>query len=337
MASLDLSTIAQLLYADFEALDFARIVSELDTVLLRMPGRDVDIIWDCDDLVTFDLPETRILLSWSETQKRGVSGCLTVAVGPNPLAKGPNRRTDHDVLCSRLVERIQQRFAPASVLWHQVEGAVDSEMVDDLVDALPNVGAGNLPAIDTILDMLSQADQHLADKKANASHPLSYVVPELTRLATEPGNLDNVEPSNSVIDMFTSRPIATHERMIVVPQSMMKANPFPEFDDPANDRPDLPQAKSVELERLRTALEADPKAKGDGAAYSTQMRLAAHCLNATLILVYAPLGAAVMTYSVLRGENMQLSSRLMAVAGTLFALAHSPVGETMAVMAKSLG
>lgn len=337
MASLDLSTIAQLLYAEFETLDFARIVTELDTVLLRMRGRDVEINWDCDDLVTFDLPGTRILLSWSETQKRGVAGCLTVAVGPNGSTQKPTGRADHDVLCSRLVERIQQRFAPTTVLWHQVEGAVDSEMVDDMVDTLPNVGAGNLPAIDSILDMLSQADQHLADVKANASHPLSYVVPELTRLATEPGNNANLEPSNSVIDMFTSRPIATHERMIVVPQSMMQPNPFLEFSDPANDRPDLPQAKSAELERLRTALSTAPEAADEGAPYSTQMRLAAHCLNATLILVYAPLGAAVMTYSVLRGENMQLSSRMMAVAGTLFALAHSPVGQTMAAMAKSIG
>ena len=72
-------------------------------------------------------------------------------------------------------------------------------------------------------------------------------------------------------------------------------------------------------------------------AYSTQMRLAAHCMNATLILVWAPLGAAVMTYTVLKGENMRLSARMMAVTGTLFALAHSPVGQTMAAMAKSIG
>ena len=59
-------------------------------------------------------------------------------------------------------------------------------------------------------------------------------------------------------------------------------------------------------------------------------------MNATLILVWAPLGAAVMTYSVLRGENMRLSARMMAVAGTIFALANSPVGQTVAAVAKGI-
>jgi hypothetical protein len=66
------------------------------------------------------------------------------------------------------------------------------------------------------------------------------------------------------------------------------------------------------------------------------MRLAAHAMNATLIVVWPPLGAAVMTYSVLRGENMQMSARLMAVAGTFYALAHSPIGQGMVAMARSL-
>jgi hypothetical protein len=102
----------------------------------------------------------------------------------------------------------------------------------------------------------------------------------------------------------------------------------------ANDQPALPRERSVELANVRAALypEHEPQM-----VYSTQLRLAAHCLNATLILVYAPLGAAVMTYSLLRGEDMRLSSRMMAVAGTLFALSHSPVGQTVAAMAGGLG
>ena len=62
------TTIAQLLYLEVQAFDFARIVAELETVLTRVPGdparaEPVRIIWDSDDLVTFDMAETRILLA----------------------------------------------------------------------------------------------------------------------------------------------------------------------------------------------------------------------------------------------------------------------------------
>ena len=56
-------------------------------------------------------------------------------------------------------------------------------------------------------------------------------------------------------------------------------------------------------------------------------------MNATLIVVWAPLGAAVMTYAILRGEDMRLSGRLMAMTGTLLALAQSPIGHSMKAMA----
>ena len=89
LGTAELSTIAQLLYPDLQTLDFARIVAELDTVLLRLRGGEVEITWDCDDLVTFDVPETRILLAWTETGTRGSGGCLTVSVGPNPTRPAP--------------------------------------------------------------------------------------------------------------------------------------------------------------------------------------------------------------------------------------------------------
>jgi hypothetical protein len=330
MSSPELSTIAQLLYSDLQTLDFARIVAELDAVLMRLRGSEVEITWDCDDLVTFDVPETRILLAWSETGKRGIGGCLTVSVGPNPAVDAPRAKADHDVLCSRLVEKIEGRFAPESVLWHQMQGPVGSEYVDDLIDALPEVGGPTLPPIDSILDALSRADLHMADLTARPPHPRSTRAPELSRLA--------MGPQHAVEDEVKLAPPvkAAAPRPILVPATMMDRVAAPGFAEAANDWPDLPKPKSAELARLRLALYPVEEVAEQEVVYSTQMRLAAHCMNATLIVVYAPLGAAVMTYSLLRGEDMRLSSRMMAVAGTLFALAHSPVGETMAAMAKGM-
>ncbi len=300
-----LSTIAQLLFADEKSLDFARIVSELDAVLIRLRGPDIRIAWDCDDLVTFDMPDCRILLAWAEVGVRRPGGCLTVSVGPSPMDQAAPSRIEHDVLCSRLVERILMRFEPSAVLWCQVPGAVDSEVVDDLADTMPEISAP-LPPVDSILDSLTKTDLQIATRNSEARR----------------------------IRSLAPLPRATTPQTVAPPQPAKAAQP----DKPqavANDRPHLPKPRNAELARIRTALY--PPETADAPAYSTQMRLAAHCMNATLIVVWAPLGAAVMTYALLRGENMQMSGRLMAVAGTFFAIAHSPVGDTMVAMARSIG
>jgi hypothetical protein len=342
MPASDLSTIAQLLYPDVQTFDFARIVSDLEAVLRRLRGIEIEITWDCDDLVTFEVPQTRILLSWFEAGTPEVTGCLTIAVGPGITAGKKPGKPKYEVMCSRLVERIQSRFPADSVHWRQIAGPVDTEYLSQLMETLPGAGSANLPPIDSILDTLSRADLHMAGLRYKVPHPRSISTPELSRLAMDPAavaaedeaRLRPVEPA----DVPEAGP-----RLILVPASMSERATVPDFAEVANDRPDLPQEKSVELIRLRAALypTSEPEIAvtnvEDGpVVYSTQMRLAAHCLNATLIVVWAPLGAAVMTYSLLRGEDMRLSSCLMAVAGTLFALAHSPVGVTVAAMAKGL-
>ncbi len=287
------STIAQLLYPDELALDFARIVAELEQVLTRLRGQAVSITWDCDDLVVFDMPETRILLAWTELASPGIDGCLTVSVGPNPDAGLPCIEPEHDILCSRLVERLQLRFAPAAVIWNQVDGAIGSETVDDLIDTLPDLAA-HLPPVDSIIEALSHRDL------CKSQEPIRHWTKGRPRV---------------VPTVHDAPPIAPR----VPPGPVQSA---------ANDRPDLPLPCTAELARLRQALYP-----GDSPQHSPQMRLAAHCFNATLILIWSPLGAAVMTYSVLKGADVRLSSRLMAVSGTLFALAHSPVGQSVAAMA----
>ena len=283
MTSAHLSTIAQLLFAEPAKVDFARIVSELDKVLTRL-REPVVITWDCDDLVTFDKAGTRILLAWGEVDLAGLGGCLSVSVGPADEDATPND-INHETLCSHLVERIQARFDPHAILWCQVDGVMDAELLDEMSLSMPDMAGGGLPPVDSILDMVSRGDLH----RANTQNPRRLI------------------------------------RTLARPAPRMVA---------ANDQPDLPLPNDADLARLRLALypPQDP-----APPYTTQMRLAVHCMNATLILVWAPMGAAVMTYSLLRGEDMRLSARLMAVTGTLLGLSQTPMGQTMAAVAKSIG
>lgn len=97
----------------------------------------------------------------------------------------------------------------------------------------------------------------------------------------------------------------------------------------ANSRPDLPRHQDADLIRLREALYADEEAP-----YSVPMRLAVHAMNATLIMVWLPLGVTAMTHGLVKGEDMRLSSRLMVLTGTVAALAQSPIGQQMVALAR---
>jgi hypothetical protein len=285
------STIAQVLYPNEQALDFARIVADLETVLTRLRGDEVEVVWDCEGLVTFDLPDTRILLATTELGRAGHGTCLTLAVGPSA---GPDPwpgtvigfgSVDHAVFCSRLVERVQRRYGPATVLWQHVDKLVNADLVETLADGLPQLDA-LLPPVECIVEDVMLQDSLQAPRPAT-------VMP---------------------------KPVATTGKV---------AAPV------ANDTPDLPRPKDEVLANLRLALypvEDEVEAKP-----STQIRLAAHCLNATLILVYAPLGAAVMTYSLLKGEDIRFSARMMALVGTVVGLSQTPLGHTVKAMASTQG
>ena len=292
------STIAQLLYADLPAIDFARIVAELEAMLSGQSGAPVEIEWDPDDLITFHLPEAQIVLACTEYGPKGRESCLTIAVCP--LA-GPADRGGHlPVLCSRLVERISQRYSPVSTLWREVAEPVTADFIDRLVDALPSLNPPLPPA-------------------------MPQGLPPVEAIVDEVASVDRIKNGLPPLRMKTT----------IMPKAPMESLPPMESDlIPANDRPDLPRLHDDSLIPLRDALYAKGTRRASKEQpLSTQMRLTVHCLNATLILVWAPLGAAVMTYSLLRGENMRLSARLMAVVGTMMALAHTPIGHTVKAMA----
>jgi len=105
----------------------------------------------------------------------------------------------------------------------------------------------------------------------------------------------------------------------------------------ARTPPATPPARAGEAARLRAALyEPDPgpeSAPGSGpgarpgpAGDSLQIRLAAHVMNATIMTISLPIGASVMTYSLLRGGNLRSSARVMALVGITIGLTQGLYG-----------
>ena len=94
---------------------------------------------------------------------------------------------------------------------------------------------------------------------------------------------------------------------------------------PGNDRPDIPAPRDPELARLRDALYPPEDDAPPPHLVSPQMRLAAHAMNATLIMVALPVGTAMLTYSVLRGENMRLTSAALVATGMASRCSQGPM------------
>lgn len=273
MSATTLSTIAQLLCEQDNQVNLARLVGDLDAVLGRLGDEHRRITWDCDDVAIFDLPGTRILLGWSENPGRGLHGILTLSVGPSPMPPLPGVTVDHDGICARLVERVQDRIGAAAILWRQIDCQMSAEWVDMLIDAIPD-----LP------DLSVAAPEMPLPEGTSPLAALSGLLPEADRTQSPPV---------------------------------------------ANDRPDLPRPRDPDLIRIRAALYEDETDERP----SVPIRLAVHAMNATLIMVWLPLGAAAMTHGLLRGEDMRLASRLMVLTGTLGALAQTPWGQQVTALA----
>lgn len=292
------STIAQLVFADPQPLNFARVVGDLHTVLTRFRGADLRIEWDCEDIAIFDLAEARIMLAWNDQPGKGYSACLAVSVGPLPYAPPDSGlQSGHESMCSRLIERLQARFPATAILWHQTDQPVSADFLDQLVESLP-----------ALMELFPfQEPDWLAEA---ITEPEPVPTPQVSaRIQPEPP-----PPLPPRAPPAQRRSIGRRKAAV------------------ANDLPHLPRMRNIELSRVRAAL-YDPVESDLPPAPSSQLRLATHAMNATLIVVWLPLGAAVMTYSLLKGEDIHLSARLMVATGTIVGLVQTPFGQSMAAMA----
>lgn len=286
------STIAQLLYSNEQAVDFARTVVELETVLSRLRGDQLKVEWDCDDVVCFDTAETRILLSRAQYGRAGKEACMTIAVGPLHPHPGPasEKLVNHQAMCSRMVERIQRRNPPKAIVWREVDGRVDADISDQFVDQLPQAFAAppqasaTLPPVDSILDHVTRTDLF----KTAPLQPVEATPAQQRRILV--ARLRSSQGRGKAWEEIPGR----------LRESFARAKPTP--------RP----------------------------VYSTPMRLTAHCLNASMLMAYPPIGAAMMAYSLIKGVDLHLSARLISVLGTFFTFAQSPLGHTVAAMAGSM-
>lgn len=294
------STIAELLFLQAPPMNFARLVGDLDAVLARVHQTDRCLTWDCEDIASFDMPGSRIVLATSENPRPGVAASLTISVGPSHLPApddDDSKMSRHAEFCSKLVERVQPRLRADAVFWHECEGPVGTETIDLLAYSAP-AAASPETRHHPIFDRLD--DQNIDAVYARGFGPCgSKADPDFTAAHAAP-DAESATTAHAA----------------------------------SNDQPHIPRERNLELARVRTALypgETPPPPH----LVSPQLRLAAHTMNATLIMVALPVGAAMLTYSVLRGENMRLTSAALVATGFATSLLQSPFGQHLVAIASS--
>lgn len=172
MPAFETSTIAQLLCCQSLSHNFARMVGELDSCLERMNLASHKISWDCDDVATFDLSGTRILLAWNELEDAAFTGVLTVSVGPSPISAPPSDKPDYEALCHRLVEMAGRRVVAADIRWHQLACHMDADWVDVLIDGLPDRLLSEHEPAQLPDEVLAAFSKSLAAQNASRYQPL---------------------------------------------------------------------------------------------------------------------------------------------------------------------
>lgn len=308
------STIAELLFLQTPPMNFARLVADLDAVLARVHQTDRSLTWDCEDIASFDMPGTRIVLANAQNPRPGVAASLTISVGPSHLP-APKAETGaleklsrHAEFCSKLVERVHPRLHANAILWHQCEGLVEPDLLDQLAYSAP---AHPEPEVKHHpFDQLD--DQNIDAVYARGFGPC--------------GNRSGPKAD--------AKPQGTAKAAADASAPGAKAKASDAHAAPSNDQPHIPRQHNLELARVRTALYPAPTPLPPHLV-SPQLRLAAHTMNATLIMVALPVGAAMLTYSVLRGENMRLTTAALVATGFASTLLQSPFAQQLVAIAGS--
>lgn len=352
MPKTQIGTIAQLVYADKQPLNFARLVGDLHSNLLQLHGPELSFAWDCEDIAFFDLASTRISLGWDDRPGKGYSACMTVSVGPLPKKPQMTKLDGDEEMCSQLVERLQSRFPAIAILWHQTEERITSDLIDRLVEELPplmqlfpfqepdwvaDAMARQSPSRAVTLRGAESASEPVRKEAApiSQSAPVSTPLPAAKAMSEPVVNLAqwrDEKGTELVAPKYSTRSASTRERARARAKAQYAVNAAATVPTAANDFPSFHKPRSRELAQLRDALyTADPENISE--PLSPQLRLAVHALNATLIVVWAPLGAAIMTYSLLKGEDMKLSARLIVLVGLFATAINGPIGHQMAAIA----
>jgi len=297
------STIAALCYANPTDIDFAALTAELGKALWANPERQLDIRNTYDDFVVFDLATMRITIAQSDLLRDAArdiappayAEVIVVAVGPGDDSHqtGPDF-DDRAALCQGLIAKITERKQADRMIVREHPGVFTEDAHDVLVE-----------------DLATPRGQVLREGPDRATEDMMW---EMATRAWDQGcdpTADCVDAE--VIDVEPVRP--THAAAAADP-SGARAQKRAQAAGPGQ----------------ATGHDAGDDAEiwdGDIDAQPLLHRAAVNSLNAAMLVFALPVGAALVTLSVLGRESLGLSSRITAVTGAGMGVANTETAQTL--------
>ncbi len=301
------STSATLLYAARPTLNFVACIDRLAETLLGREPEYFDLRWDNDDVVHFDLDGSRVLIGYCSlgAAYRNIAhdnliycAALVIAVGPGPnLSHPPLPGPEVRALCDSIIDMIEQDDTPDLLLWKQVPGVFTAGHFDALIELATNLRKKPTQAQDEA-DIAIGADDFEALQEAMlAAAPGEPGLTELLRTTAAP----HAMPGARAADTSALPPAETAA---------------------ANDTPDLPAPLDAEMRRIRSALYPEHATRKTDKGPLVK-RLTIYTLNCTLMVVALPIGAGLMTYSLLGREDAHVTARVLALTAIGMVIARS--------------
>jgi len=345
------STIAVLCYARKPEFDFHGLATEMSKAIwdrhggmkLDMPDTDLAIC----DMADMRIGIARVDMSCTfpgSTTARHYPACMLLSVGPGEIAPAQTMDARYTRARSELVSRLQDVAAADRVLMFERAGSFDAEVhdavVDDIRAHLDKVlsphrapvsdehapGAGPAEAAEAAAPgpataaraPVQERDDRASDTAAagsgasatetpvGASDPEDIIQGLANRVDAELARLEAARRAFEEAEPTTGRPARSgHGMRVIVPRLF----------------PGLPPS-TVGLFRM------PGQARSGGGAYPDYdhmpanvddrpllHRAAVNALNVTVMTIALPVGAALLTMSVLGREDMLFSSRVTAVTG----------------------
>ncbi|MDA3888583.1 MAG: hypothetical protein PF443_07230 [Allgaiera sp.] len=342
------STSVSLLYNERPVLNFAADVTRLEKALRGTFEDTMQLSWDHDDIVVIDIDGSRVVLGYWEAaeagdpQREGCAAAVVLSVGPGPDWRAETRLSRfRKALCQSVAAGIIERHPADLVRWNDLQGVFTLEdfdlMIDQAVDSWHGQDAEAIipGGMDDSLQVEAEADSEA--KTGDTSDAGPDATPEGARRGS--GRFGAVPVRRLMERLETEIPDNAPMRLPDMPLPLAEsADQADGAEGPselelaaradfaklvANDTPDLPAPDLPQLDRIRDALY--PVDEHAGRPELVQ-RLAIYTANTTLMLVALPVGAALMTYNVLGGEDAKLTARTMALTGAAIGLMHSGFG-----------
>ncbi|WP_372612134.1 hypothetical protein [Aquicoccus sp.] len=351
------STIAALCYATPSNLDFTVLAAELEEALRSNPALDVRVSSQYDDFIFLDLSGLRICLAFCDFTKefkhvealRPYAECLVMAVGTREdmPSDGPlfERR---NFVFDGLVERVESHHPPDRFLRIELVEAFSEDLYDAVIDHIWQVLQDETdeahvwaePEIGPEITAASSSNPSSEEEKPRKAHvsPVTDIMPDdvLDDLARR----YDVERSNRAAgSSYGAASLNTVETPKAEPEPPRIRPTHPAINaDRARSRtrPNRPRTAPrrdkvwLENARLRMALyPPEDELPQPQQAKPLVHRAAIHSMNASVIAFSLPLGAAVLTYTILGRESFEFSGRMAALTGFIMGTSQTQLGAQL--------